>query len=93
VIRTVIPGEPSKCTGYTFVRSIGDKGTGQALYSVGEDKMRQNGAIDAVLWVLRDNLRARRFYEARGFPLDPARPERNHNGDPSMVEVRYRKKL
>jgi GNAT superfamily N-acetyltransferase len=69
------------------------QGHGKALYLVAEDRMRQNGAIDAVLWVLRDNLRARRFYGARGFALDPAGTERHHNGDPSIVEVRYRKKL
>jgi hypothetical protein len=65
----------------------------QALYMAGENQMRQSGGIDAVLWVLRDNLRARRFYESRGFASDPAGTERNHNGDPSMVEVRYRKTL
>jgi hypothetical protein len=31
------------------------------------------------------------FYEAEGFTLDQSRPEQNHNGDPSLVEVRYRK--
>jgi ribosomal protein S18 acetylase RimI-like enzyme len=69
------------------------QGHGKALYLAGEDPMRKRGAIAAVLWVLRDNLRARRFYEGRGFALDPAGTERNHNGDPSIVEVRYRKKL
>jgi GNAT superfamily N-acetyltransferase len=69
------------------------QGYGKALYLAGEDRMRQSGEIDAVLWVLRDNARARRFYESRGFALDSAASERHHNGDSSIVEVRYRKKL
>jgi ribosomal protein S18 acetylase RimI-like enzyme len=69
------------------------RGHGKSLYSAGEDQMRQSGAIEAVLWVLRQNLRARRFYESQGFALDPIGTERHHNGDPSIVEVRYRKKL
>jgi GNAT superfamily N-acetyltransferase len=66
-------------------------GHGKDLYLAAENQMRLNGAVDVVLWVLRDNLRARRFYETQGFTLDPSRPERNHEGEPSLVEVRYRK--
>jgi ribosomal protein S18 acetylase RimI-like enzyme len=69
------------------------QGHGKELYLATEDQMRRRGAFDAVLWVLRDNLRARRFYEAQGFTLDRSRPEQNHDGDPSLVEVRYRKVL
>jgi GNAT superfamily N-acetyltransferase len=67
------------------------QGHGKELYLATENQMRRSGAIDVVLWVLRDNLRARRFYEAQRFSLDQSRPELNHNGDPSLVEVRYRK--
>jgi len=38
-------------------------GHGTELYLAAEDRMRQSGALDAILWVLRDNVRARRFYE------------------------------
>jgi RimJ/RimL family protein N-acetyltransferase len=69
------------------------QGHGKALYFAIENQMRRSDAIDAVLWVLRDNARARRFYEAQGFTLDQSCPERNHDGDPSLVEVRYRKAL
>jgi ribosomal protein S18 acetylase RimI-like enzyme len=65
------------------------QGHGKELYLAGEDQMRKTGAVAAVLWVLRDNVRARRFYEAQGFSLDGS--ERCHEGDPEIVEVRYRK--
>ena len=68
-------------------------GHGTELYLAAEDRMRQSGALDAILWVLRDNVRARRFYEGRGFTLDQARPERIHKGESSLVEVRYRKRF
>src|SRR5260370_13011418 len=68
-------------------------GHGKELYLVVEDRMRQSGAVDAILWVLRDKRLARRFYEGQGFTLDQSRPERNHQGEPSLVEVRYRKRF
>ncbi len=68
-------------------------GHGTELYLAAEDRMRQSGALDAILWVLRDNVRARRFYEGQGFTLDQARPERIHKGESSLVEVRYRKRF
>jgi GNAT superfamily N-acetyltransferase len=67
------------------------RGNGKELYLAAEDQIWRSGAVDAVLWVLRDNLRARRFYEAQGFTLDQSCPEQNHDGVPSLVEVRYRK--
>lgn len=67
------------------------QGHGKALYLAAEDRMRQSGAVEAVLWMLRDNVLARRFYEGQGFTLDRSRPEQNHQGDPCLVEVRYLK--
>jgi ribosomal protein S18 acetylase RimI-like enzyme len=55
-------------------------GHGTELYLAAEDRMGQSGAVDAILWVLRDNVRARRFYEGQGFTLDRSRPERDHQG-------------
>jgi ribosomal protein S18 acetylase RimI-like enzyme len=69
------------------------QGHGKRLYLMGEDRMRQSGATEAMLWVLRDNFRARRFYEGQGYSLDRTRPEQAYQGDPSMIEVRYRKPL
>jgi ribosomal protein S18 acetylase RimI-like enzyme len=44
---------------------------------------------DVVLWVLKENWRARRFYERRGFAPDEA--SKTHSiGETELPEVRYR---
>jgi GNAT superfamily N-acetyltransferase len=40
-------------------------GHGTELYLAAEDRMRQSGALDAILWVLRDNVRAQVLRRAR----------------------------
>jgi GNAT superfamily N-acetyltransferase len=42
-------------------------GLAAALMSSSEDALRQRGYTEAVLWVLRDNPRARSFYEKAGW--------------------------
>jgi ribosomal protein S18 acetylase RimI-like enzyme len=69
------------------------QGQGKELYSAAEHQMCQSGAIDAILWVFRDNIRACRFYEGRGYAIDRTQSEQAYKGDPSMIEVRYRKIL
>jgi GNAT superfamily N-acetyltransferase len=64
-------------------------GAGTALLQVGVDELRARGCRDAILWVLEDNPRARRFYEREGWRLDDARREGEHLGV-RTVEVRYR---
>jgi GNAT superfamily N-acetyltransferase len=54
-----------------------------------EDGFRLRPAPLHVLWVLEDNLRARRFYEARGFTADGSRKELDLGGP--VTEVRYRR--
>ena len=49
-------------------------GTGRALIEAGEDELRRLGHRDAILWVLDDNPRARRFYELAGWSPDERRP-------------------
>jgi GNAT superfamily N-acetyltransferase len=68
------------------------QGCGSQLYTATEDQMRQSGATDAVVWVLRDNSRARRFYERQGYLIDPIQPERNHRLS-ELGELRYRKRI
>ncbi|WP_324617468.1 MULTISPECIES: GNAT family N-acetyltransferase [unclassified Streptomyces] len=43
-----------------------------------------------MLWVLRDNLRARRFYESRGYTTDAAIQSDTYGGTP-LPETRYRR--
>jgi ribosomal protein S18 acetylase RimI-like enzyme len=64
-------------------------GAGSALMNAGVEAMRAAGHRDAILWVLDDNPRARRFYEREGWSLDGGRKEQTHLGLP-VVEVRYR---
>jgi ribosomal protein S18 acetylase RimI-like enzyme len=64
-------------------------GAGTALMRAGLDAMRARSSGEAVLWVLEDNPRARRFYEREGWTVDGARKEEEWLGVP-IPEVRYR---
>jgi ribosomal protein S18 acetylase RimI-like enzyme len=64
-------------------------GAGPALMAQALEALRESGYREAVLWVLEDNPRARRFYEREGWALDGARREGEHLGV-ATAEVRYR---
>jgi GNAT superfamily N-acetyltransferase len=67
-------------------------GIGRELIEAGEDELRRLGHRDAVLWVLDDNPRARRFYEIAGWAVDGASREIEIFGF-DVAEVRYAKPL
>jgi GNAT superfamily N-acetyltransferase len=67
-------------------------GVGRELVQAGEDRLRDLGHRHAVLWVLEDNPRARRFYEAAGWTPNGARRPIEVFGV-SVPEVRYEKRL
>jgi RimJ/RimL family protein N-acetyltransferase len=67
-------------------------GAGTALMVAGTDVLCELGYRDAILWVLEDNPRARRFYEREGWTLDGLRKEDEFLGVP-VTEVRYRRGL
>lgn len=67
-------------------------GVGRALIGAGEQQLVQLGHPDAVLWVLDDNPRARRFYELAGWSTDGAARNINVFGF-EVPEVRYAKRL
>jgi GNAT superfamily N-acetyltransferase len=46
------------------------RGIGRALFSAGSTELFEAGCMHAVLWVLRRNTRARRFYEIAGWRPD-----------------------
>jgi GNAT superfamily N-acetyltransferase len=67
-------------------------GIGRELIQAGEQRMRELGHQEAVLWVLEDNPRARRFYEAAGWSTDgTTRPIELLGVE--VPEVRYSKSL
>ena len=45
-------------------------GSGRALMASALEHLRAEGFADAILWVLEDNPRARRFYERAGWSAD-----------------------
>ena len=67
-------------------------GTGAALLRAGAEALRDAGYREAILWVLEDNPRARRFYEREGWTLDGARRDDDVVGV-RVAEVRYRRTL
>lgn len=64
-------------------------GSGPALLRAVLEGLREDGFATAILWVLEDNPRARRFYEREGWSLDGGRREHEWQGA-RAVEVRYR---
>jgi RimJ/RimL family protein N-acetyltransferase len=62
-------------------------GAGGALMEAGLMYLRANFR-EAILWVLRDNPRARRFYEKHGWSAD-GREKRGHHLGVDTDEVRY----
>jgi GNAT superfamily N-acetyltransferase len=67
-------------------------GVGRALIVAGEKRMRELGYKDVLLWVLEDNPRARRFYEAAGWTTDgTTRPIEVLGVE--VPEIRYTKSL
>jgi ribosomal protein S18 acetylase RimI-like enzyme len=69
-----------------------DRGVGWRLLIHCERDLIGHGYDKAVLWVLAENARARRFYEAAGWTLDGATKRRDIGGH-EVVEVRYRATL
>jgi GNAT superfamily N-acetyltransferase len=68
------------------------EGVGAALIEAGEQRLRELGHLEAHLWVLDDNPRARRFYELAGWVKDGGTRTLNLFGI-DVPEVRYSKVL
>jgi GNAT superfamily N-acetyltransferase len=67
-------------------------GTGQALMAAAVDAARAAGFTALTLWVLRDNDRARRFYEMAGWHPDGGTKDDVMAGA-LVTEVRYRRRI
>lgn len=68
------------------------QGYGTALLAACEEQLRSFGFVDAILWVLPENTRARRFYESRGW-WDEGMSRRSDVGGLELDQVRYRRTL
>lgn len=75
---------------YLDDESLTGRGIGRALLQQALEDMRARGAAVVTLWVLRDNARARRFYEAAGFTLDGGEKVETDGDGVRYDEVRYR---
>jgi len=85
------PGEGELYAIYALPQAWGG-GAGAALMRASLGALRERGFPAAILWVLEDNPRARRFYEREGWMLDTAewgRKVEPHLGV-DVAEVRYR---
>ena len=65
-------------------------GVGRLLMTAARERLRRVGVMEALLWVLDGNVRARRFYERDGWRFDGTRRTRTYGNAP-VEEVRYRR--
>jgi ribosomal protein S18 acetylase RimI-like enzyme len=86
---TVPTGE---VTGIYVVPAWWGAGVGTALMAAAQAMLTDAGCREATLWVLRDNVRARRFYERTGWLPDGFHKDAVVGGLP-VTEVRYRMSL
>jgi ribosomal protein S18 acetylase RimI-like enzyme len=68
------------------------RGLGRALLSVATDRLSELGYLEAVLWVVPDNQRARRLYESEGWGDDDCRRDDEVFGV-VVSQMRYRRLL
>jgi ribosomal protein S18 acetylase RimI-like enzyme len=90
---TVGPGHEDEPAGELYGIYVAPEawgaGAGPALLRAAVDELRGQGHDEAVLWVLADNPRARRFYEREGWTADGGRRTGEHLGV-RTEEIRYR---
>ena len=83
------PGADGELMGIYAAPEAWGSGAGPELMAAGLEELRARGHRDAILWVLEDNPRARRFYEREGWTLDGAEKRDEFLGV-EVAEVRYR---
>jgi GNAT superfamily N-acetyltransferase len=66
-----------------------ERGVGQPLFAAAVAALTDFGFTELVLWVVRENARARRFYERNGWVAD-GEEQRAEFGGATVVELRYR---
>ncbi|HET9514964.1 MAG TPA: GNAT family N-acetyltransferase, partial [Gemmatimonadales bacterium] len=68
------------------------RGVGKALMAAAADALRELGVREATLWVLRENQRARHFYESLGWQPD-GRTRIDDYGGVELEAVCYRRTI
>ena len=95
---SVCPARDPKMAGWGELVSIYllpehyDKGLGKPLLEAALAELERMGFKDIYLWVLRDNSRARRFYEKNGFADSGETGSYEISGE-SIPEVKYIKRI
>jgi ribosomal protein S18 acetylase RimI-like enzyme len=83
---------PATSTGEVYALHIRPelrrRGVGKLLLDAAVTRMAQRGNDGAVLWVLRDNAQARRFYEAQGWSFTGEEFLENRSGY-AIPETKY----
>lgn len=67
------------------------KKLGKALCDKAIASLKAGGFAEVTLWVLRDNARARRFYELAGFAIETGAEMSVRRWDTDLHHVRYRR--
>jgi RimJ/RimL family protein N-acetyltransferase len=86
------PARTGEVWGIYLLREAWGQGLGRELMTAALGQLATHGFQEATLWVLRENARARRFYEAAGFTADGTEKLDDIGGSP-VTEVRYRRSL
>lgn len=68
-------------------------GVGAALWRVAQRRLTERHFTSVTLWVLKDNLRAIRFYSAAGFLAQPSTEKEFSRGGKALREIRYVREL
>lgn len=88
--------DAGELTGEVFAvyvdQSVARRGIGRALMSYGVDDLRARDFVEATLWVLASNDRARGFYQAMSWRFDGTEKIESRPGV-DLHEVRYRIQL
>ena len=79
--------EPPLLNGLYVVPAAWGSGVAAALHDAAVERLRADGVVEARLWVLEHNPRARRFYERRGWSPDGGTRELSF--PPHPTDLRY----
>ncbi len=90
--RAHAPGGRGELWAFYFHPLVWGSGAADSLYEHAELRLRTEGFESAVLWVLRDNPRARRFYERHGWVATGESTDVSVR-DVTLPELEYRKEF